>query len=152
MKTVAAGDIQIKVGMVHAVNAPQNRQVVEEDMLEVDDEIEQHHSRDDLDSNGDIRGVEDAPATLSGEKGDPDRESRKEKADNGCIKGNHCEIGKPARSFTGSQLPAGGDEFPQGDDGKDTTEKEETYAGFMIHRDVVTRKKAARQGRLFQVV
>ena len=49
MKAHAGGDVDVEIGMVHAMQPPQHRHFVEDDMLHVDDQIE----RQEADERGD---------------------------------------------------------------------------------------------------
>ena len=44
MEAHAGGDVDIEVGVVHAVQPPQHRHLVKDDMLQVDREIERQEA------------------------------------------------------------------------------------------------------------
>jgi hypothetical protein len=47
MEARAGRDVDVEVGVVHAMQPPQRRHGVEHHMLQVDGEVEQHDSRQD---------------------------------------------------------------------------------------------------------
>lgn len=66
MKAIAGSDVDIEISVMHPVETPENRQKMEEHMLEIYDEVEGHDSRDELDPVWQVNDVQDAPTALLG--------------------------------------------------------------------------------------
>jgi len=82
--------------MVHAVEAPQGRQPVEQPVLEVDDEVEGCHCQDDSEPGGEGQLIQEPPAVLLGGDRHADGEYRQQQAGGSRVDGHQGQIGKPA--------------------------------------------------------
>lgn len=68
METIACSDVDIKVGVMHPVEAPENRQKMEEHMLEINDKVEDHDSQGILDPAWQVDDIQDAPPAFLSEQ------------------------------------------------------------------------------------
>ncbi len=73
MKPHAGGHVDVEVGVVHPVQPPEHRHVVEDDVLHVDDEIEEDEADDRRQPAGQRKQVQQSPALLSRQQGGADR-------------------------------------------------------------------------------
>ena len=97
METPAGGDVDVEIGVMHAVHSPQHRHFVEQDMLRVDDEIE-HEEADERSHRKPQSGkMEEPPAASGGEQGGAHHGGRNEDAHRGDIDQQDAEIARPAR-------------------------------------------------------
>ena len=67
MEAHAGGDIEVEIGVVHAVQPPERGHRVEQHVLKVDGKIEHDHCGDDAEPYGHIQDVKESPAVLLGE-------------------------------------------------------------------------------------
>lgn len=135
MKAIAAGDVQIKVGMVHPVQAPQKRGMVEQAVLKIDDEIENDDAEQNLQPEGDVEIVENPPPTLFSNVRQGNGKDGKQQPDCCGVDKNQGYIGKPASSFAVLQRPAGCDYFSESDKQEDSCKNEKSYGLFTLHMD-----------------
>jgi hypothetical protein len=64
--------VDLKVGVVHAVQPPKGRDGMEQHVLQVDGEIERHHGEQHAGPWRQIEYMEQAPSSCLGNQGEPD--------------------------------------------------------------------------------
>lgn len=137
MEACAGGDVIVEVGMVDPVQAPEQGDGVDHDMLQVDDEIHRHHGDDDRERKRDRNGVEQSPTLLLGEQRHAHRGCRKEQAQNHCIERDETEIVDPARTLGNSELTARRVDLPQSDDRKHAEKENQTDREFVAEYPLI---------------
>ena len=112
METHAGGHVDIEIGVVHTVQPPQRRHVMEDDVLTVNHQIERDHAERDRRPGRQRQQIEQPPAALGRDQRDADGSGRHEKSHRYNIDGQDAEIAGPARPPTGRQVAARGDTIP----------------------------------------
>ncbi len=69
VKTDAGAGVEVHIAMMDPVESPKDGHRMEHDMLEVDDEIEGHHTEEEGDRIGPVEVVEETPPLIDGEMG-----------------------------------------------------------------------------------
>ncbi len=75
---------------------PEDRHLVEDDVLDVDDEIEDQHGEGGRQPQRNADGVEQAPSAVLGNQRDADRGQREQGADQQRIEDHDPDVGRPA--------------------------------------------------------
>ena len=83
---------------MHAVQPPQHRHRMEQDVLQIDGKIEQNHGHERHGDEGNGNHVEQSPAARLAHQRGADGGGREENADQKNIDGENAEIAGPARS------------------------------------------------------
>ena len=68
MKAYAGRNIELEVGVVHAMQAPEGRHRMEQNVLEIDGQIEQDDAKRDCRPSRQVEGVEQSPASGFGQQ------------------------------------------------------------------------------------
>ena len=95
MKPHAGGDVDIEVGMMHPVQPPQHRNLVEDDVLEIDDEIERQEPDQRRDREPQVQIIDQPPAVARREQGRADRRRRNQRAHGQDVDNQDAEIVGP---------------------------------------------------------
>jgi hypothetical protein len=69
----AGGDVELEIGVVHAVQAPQDRYGMKRRMLKIDGEIEQEHSEQNRKPARNGQGLQQPPSSAFGQCRKTDR-------------------------------------------------------------------------------
>jgi hypothetical protein len=115
MKTIAGGDIDIKVGVVHPMEAPEDREEMKQQVLQINHEIQGCHSQDGFDPGWQGEDVQDTPSLLLRHHGHSDRKNRDAKTNNGSIDNHQRKVSNPTAAFVVSQHATGSNGLPDGD-------------------------------------
>ena len=137
METVTGGDVDIEVRVVHAVEAPEDREEMEQHVLKVNDEIEGHDSQDDRDPLRQGDAVQHAPAPLPGQVRHADRDDRQEETDHRGIDHHQGKVGEPAPSLAVGHGTPGSDDLPDADARQDAEEERKPDDLFVVHSIVL---------------
>ena len=131
MEPGPGGDVEIEIGMMHAMQPPQRRHGVEHDMLQIDDEIEDDDRDRDLQPERQRDQVEDPPAAIRGQGGQGDGKQGNEEPHRQCVEEGDADIAVPAQPARPRQGPARRRQLPQGDEGEDAEEGTEPDRRFV---------------------
>ena len=96
MKARAGGDVDVRVGVMHPVQAPQQRHRVEHDMLQIDGKVECDHRQHECPPVRHLDGVQQSPAAFGGQQGESDRCQRKQQAQDQAVQRHQREVVQPA--------------------------------------------------------
>ena len=96
MKPQSGRHIEFQIGVMHPVQAPQQRHRVKRDMLTVDCEIEQKHGGGYRKPGGQGEDVEEAPSLARGQEGHADAGEREQKAHDERVDHHEAQIIRPA--------------------------------------------------------
>src|SRR6185503_576381 len=113
MKACAGGDIDIEIGMVHAMKTPEDRLVMEGPMLRVDYQIQSDDGEDGIERGWFFEPVKQAPTSLFGKQSEANgagwqRQAHKQRINNG-----NTDIRKPAGAAAHRVRTAGNYDFAQ---------------------------------------
>ena len=133
MKPDACRNIEIKVGVMNHVEAPQGRYRMKQDMLEIDDEIKDNDRRDDFQDDGSFQMVQYPPIVFSGLPSHTRGGRCEQKPEENRIQKNNSEIGGPPLEFGGKQETVRRDAFPCGHDQKNSEKKGQADEGFVFN-------------------
>ena len=138
METGAAGDIQIQVRVVHAVQAPQERVVVKQEVLKIDDEIEEDETEDNGQPERRVDPMKKPPTSRFGDLRHGSREDRKQEPERSGIDNRQRDVNKPAPTNLLKPGTPGCDNFPEGNQQKHSCENGKPYGLFSLHASVRT--------------
>jgi len=96
METGAGGDVEIEIGVVHAMQAPQNRHGVEHDVLKVDREIEHEDGDNDRRPGRQTKPWNEADAMPFKRERKADSRSWKQDSNQTCVEEAHAQVARPA--------------------------------------------------------
>ena len=96
MEPEAGGNVELKIGMMHAMEAPERRHRMEHHMLEIDSEIQCQYRDDEGDPGRYVENVEQAPAAFLRQQCQPDRDDRKGQPHDQRVDDDNAEIAAPA--------------------------------------------------------
>jgi hypothetical protein len=133
MKTVAAGYIQIQIGVVHTVQSPEYRGMMKQEMLEINDEIKEDNAQKYFEPGSYRYGIEKPPATYFDGLCQCDRENGKQELEQSGVDDNQGEIGTPASAFVVLQGTPWCDGFPESYCQKSTGKNGNSYGLFSRH-------------------
>jgi len=137
MKACAGGNVEVEIGVVHGVQAPQGRDGMKHDVLEVDCEIERHDRGQDLEPAGQHDVVEQTPAALGGDYREPDGRYREEQAKQDGVEHDDADVARPAPPFRDRQNAAWRSQFPQRHRGENAQEGDQANGGFVTENVLV---------------
>lgn len=114
MEPEGCGEVVIQIRVMHAVDPPQHRNIVEHPVLDIAAEVEsnQDNWHDQPGRRGDL--IEQAPVVGSGPNGRSNDKARKEQTGKRGAYEVDREIANPAGSQWRDQLAPGGQAFPNG--------------------------------------
>ena len=130
MEAGAGRHVEIQVGMVHAMQPPQRRYGVEHDVLEVDDQIQHDDRERNLEPEGQGDRVEQAPAALRRQQGQPDGRQRKDQPHQDRVERHDADIAVPAQPAWPRERAARRGKLPQRDEGEDAEKEAEPDGRF----------------------
>jgi hypothetical protein len=93
----AGGDVDVEIGMMHAVQPPQHRHLVEHNVLSINDEIKDQKAQYRGEGGRQPGEMEQPPSALGREQRRAHRRSRNEDAHRDHIEDEDAEIVRPAR-------------------------------------------------------
>jgi len=96
MEARAGGDIDVQVGMVHAMKPPQDRLVMKDPVLNVDHQIEREPGSNDGNPARDRHDIEQTPSVTLYPKSEADRAGWNEEPHNDAVDDGYADIGRPA--------------------------------------------------------
>jgi len=107
VKARAGGDIDIEIGMVHAMEPPQDRLVMKGPVLKVNHEIEHEDGSGDGNPARYRRNIEQTPAVILHPESEADRAGWNEEPHNDAIDNGYADVGRPARAALQGVGPTG---------------------------------------------
>ena len=119
MEANAGGDVDVEIGMMHAVQPPQHRHLVEDNVLSIDDEIEDQKAQHRGKRERQCGEMEESPSAPGREQRGAYRRGRNEDAHREHIDDENAEIVRPARRAADRPRAARGQELPPGHDRED---------------------------------
>jgi len=134
MEAQSRGHVELRVGVVHAVEAPQGRDGVKKDVLEVDGEIEDHHGTDEGDPSRHVHGVKEAQSLRLAEEGETHRRSGKNEPDEKAVHDHDPEIRRPATPAGNCLLASRGENLPQRHERENPKEDRGADDGFVSEK------------------
>ena len=123
VKAQPRGDVDVEIGVVHAVEAPEEREHVEHHVLEVDDQIEEQDADQDRRPEGHRQMVQGPPPAGGGEQGETDGEDGVQEARHTRIDQGYGEVDPPAGGLTRGERTAGRADFGEGNGNEDWRKK-----------------------------
>ena len=112
MKARPGGDVEIEVGVVHAMQPPESRDGMKQHMLQVDCQIEQGHGQHHFKPRRPGERGPESPATLGGQgRGPHGGDWQQPPCRHGVQQGQRQVVG-PARPLAHCQPPPGTENFP----------------------------------------
>ncbi len=96
MEARRRGDVEVAVGVVHAVQAPEQGKAMRCPVLQVQRQVEGEDGRGKTQPGRRIELVEQAPAALCGQHRRPDHGERQQQAHRQRIDGKQGQVGEPA--------------------------------------------------------
>ena len=123
MEPRPGGDIEVEVGVVHAVQPPERGHGMEHHMLKIDCQIENDDRERDFEPEWQFDEIEKAPAPAFGNDGQRDRHQRDEKPHQRRVQRRQAQIGIPAQPARLRQPPARPGKLPQGHKDKNAEEE-----------------------------
>ena len=132
MKAEACGDVEIEVRVMHAVQPPQCRDHMEQDMLHVYCEIEHDHGYENGEPHRQRNGVQQPEARILGVDRNADHAGRRHQTEQQCIGGDDGEIVRPSYHAAKRSCPARAYGFPKAHDDEDREEKADPYSHFIV--------------------
>ena len=96
METRARGHVKIQVGVVHAVQAPQQRHGVEHHVLQIDRQVQRQHREHDYEEVRKVEEVEQPHPALGGKSGHANGGHRKDRPDQHTVKDRDSQVVGPA--------------------------------------------------------
>ena len=112
--------------MVHPVQAPQGRDGVEHDMLQIDRQIEQQHGQDHSQPERSLDNVEQALAPLLGQDRQTDGQDWERQPEDRGIDHDKCQVVRPTDDTRNVTPPTRGGEFPKRHGGQHTQKRRQT--------------------------
>ena len=143
MEAPAGGDVDVEIGVVHAVQPPQHRHFVEQDVLGIDDEIERQEAQQRRDREPQAQEMEEPPSAAGREQRGADRGGRNEDAHGEHVDEEDAEIVRPAQPPADGERPARGGDLPQRHGGEDEGERTDPNQEFEVHRRRQNNEEAA---------
>ena len=116
---------------MHAMQPPQRRHGMKEDMLEIDREVEDDDRGNDADPRRKRHQVEQAPSARFGKESKADGGGRKYKADEQRVRHHDAEIVGPAPAASDRLFASWPDEFPDRHHGEDAAEGAQADIGLV---------------------
>jgi len=126
MEAQSGGHVEFEVGMMHAMQPPQRRHRMEEDMLEIDRKVEKNDRRKDSNRDRERNLIEQAPSMRLGNEGKANGRDRKHEADEQRVDHHHAEIAGPAHAAANRLFASWTDEFPDRHHGEHAAESAQT--------------------------
>ena len=105
--------VDVEVGMVHAMQPPQQGDGVEQHVLGVDDQVEQDDGNEDRQPIRDRDHVQHSPAIGFGDQREPDRRSREQDSHQHGVDHHHPDIARPAPPPADRRLAARRKQLPR---------------------------------------
>jgi len=118
MEADARGQIEVGVGVMHCVQSRQGRDGMEQHVLEVDHQIEDHHADEHGKPSREFDAIEQAPAFLGGERREGKCRARQQHAQHQGVEYGEPEIGAPAQGAREARRARRRGPFPQGKRGE----------------------------------
>ena len=106
METNAGGDVEFKIGVVHAMQPPQGGHRMENNMLKVDGKVEEQYRKRNGEPPAQAEKIEQAPALALRQHGEPDRRGGKQDPYDKRVDQHDAEIGRPAYPAPDALAPA----------------------------------------------
>jgi hypothetical protein len=122
MKAQPGGHVEFEVGVMHAMQPPQRRHGVKEDMLEIDRKVEKDDRGNDRDPGRKRDCIEEAPGMRLGNECEAHGRRRKHEADEKRVHDHHAEIAGPAHTAANGLSAAGTEQLPGRHHGEDSAE------------------------------
>ncbi len=126
------GEVEVEIGVVDHVQAPQRRQVVEEDVLHVDEEVEEHDADHDGCPVGDLKIVQQPPPFTAAQQGEARGENGEEETDDQGVQRHNPQVGEPPCRLGGRQGPSRRDPLQDGQDGEGPQEEGQADCCFIF--------------------
>lgn len=133
MKAQAGGDIDVQIGMMHHVQAPEQRHRMEHDMLEIDHQIQDQDADKHAEPGRQIEDVEEPPAILPGRHGHLHPDYGEKQPHGKGINRHHAQVAEPSDRPGHGQRSPGREEFTQGDNCQNPEKKTQSNRGFLFH-------------------
>ena len=114
MKAQPGSDIKLQISMMHAVQPPQHRHRVEQHMLRINRQIQQHKRERNGGPHRRMQPIEQAPALRLHIKRKTHRAQRQHQLEHHRIEGSDAQIGRPAPAAPHPLRPARRSQFPCG--------------------------------------
>jgi len=131
MKARAGGDVEIEIGVVHAVQAPEQRHGVHHDVLQVNHEVHGNHGHHHGQPVRRFDIIENAPALFLGKQRHADRGGGKQQAQHHGIEHHDAKVAAPAHGLGDAQGPGRRQDLPQRHDGEDTEKEPQADDGLV---------------------
>src|SRR6185369_6833581 len=131
----AGAEVEVLIGMMHAVQPPEGRDGVEHDVLEVDRKIEQHDAERQGQPPWQRYGVEETPAALFRRQCHADHRARSEQANRDDIDEKQAEVVRPAGAAPVERPSARSGELPQRNRAEHRGESREADDCFALHHN-----------------
>ncbi len=113
MEADAGRQVEVRVGVMHGMQAGEHRHRVEQYMLEVDDQVEEHRACKHGQPVGQVEAVEQSPTFVGGERREGQRRTRQHYPQDYGVHDREAEIGAPAREPGQARGAGRGRPFPQ---------------------------------------
>jgi len=132
------GEVEVEIGVVDHVQAPQRRQVMEQHMLDVDEKIEEDHPDEDRGPVRDGVGIQKPPSFPAAQQGKAHGENGEEETDDEGIERHDPQVDRPPGRLGDRQGPPRRDPLQHGEDQKGPQEEAQADCCFVFH-EAVTR-------------
>ena len=133
VKTCACCDVEIQIGVVHAVQPPEGGHGVEHDVLEVDGEVEDQHRQQDRQPIRRRQTIQQPPAPLFGNERQTHSGRGDHEAQENRVKGDNTQIARPSDPARDRAPPAGHQNLPQRHEREHPKKEAEADSRFVRH-------------------
>ena len=113
MEADSGGDIEVEVGVMHAVQPPEHRHRMEQDVLQIDRKVEQDHRGRNGQPGRYRKRIQQAPFALFGEQCETDGGERKRQTDQQGVKDNEGHVARPTAQAPDAEIPPRRQHFPR---------------------------------------
>ena len=137
MEARPGGHIVIQIGMMNAMEAPQQGHRVNHDMLQVDHQVHGHHGDQDRPAQWQLVIVQQPPALTLGETRHAHGGGRKQQAQHEAVEKHQPQVVGPAPPTRQTQAPSGGFQLPQRHQQKHAKEETEPQRHFVRDQPVI---------------